>query len=90
MHIPVAIFLWKLLFGDAYKCLSPFYSYITEVREEKEGIRQDEWNMFFPFLQNYGNDLSSFDPLGKRWLSFIPVGPYSLLFCNFVEHQKSK
>lgn len=68
MCLSCAIALWKLFFQHLP---DSFVSYLQRTRSEQEGIRQDEWNMFYSFMCL---------PPG----SFDPNGPWPLLYCDYM------
>ena len=57
LHVQNAIHLWRVLFGDRYRVVQQFSNFLVSSREDSVGLRQDEWNMFFTFLQKHGNDV---------------------------------
>ena len=56
LHLSNAIQLWKILFESEYVMLDEFCYYLQSIRSEEDGIRQDEWNMIFEFLLQFGKN----------------------------------
>ena len=88
LHLQNAIHLWKVLFGDRFTIIQPFSDFLVSSREDDVGLRQDEWNMFFTFLQKHGNDAdlkSHFDFNCRKENSTLFLDAWPLLLCEFVQ-----
>ena len=73
MHLSHAIYLWRLFFESLP---DSFVSFLQTTRTEQEGIRQDEWNMFYSFVRLPPD-------------SFDPDGPWPLLFCDYMAQRNA-
>lgn len=83
LSVENATHLWSLLFKSDYRLLSTFIEYVQKERQV-EGIRQDEWNMFLPFIQKHGNSADTFDSACKN-IRILPSRCLAIVILSFYE-----
>ncbi|XP_050391923.1 DCN1-like protein 3 [Patella vulgata] len=80
LPVDVAISLWKLVFTGSEPTLLEDWLEFLEKHPTIKGIPKDTWDMFLNFVEQVGDDLSTYDDT-EAWPSLLD---------DFVEHENDK
>lgn len=77
LPIDMAISLWKLVFSQREPKILPRWLNFLQKHQNVRGISKDTWDMFLNFVEQVGDDLSSYDDT-EAWPSLLD---------DFVEYE---